>query len=155
MPCPHLVKRGASSSSQPGTHSTVILQQPAERGLRHDGRAGKIHPPQEVVAARVVPQGVEDASGETVVGRDRIRHPVGEMIRARTRLESHVVRAITVDDIALLYTDFRGTMRDESGKQVEVLPRAVEVLRRLPDGTWKLIVGDPGGRGSDAGAQRP
>ena len=27
--------------------------------------------------------------------------------------------------------------------------RAIEVLRRQADGTWKLIVGDPGGRASE------
>jgi uncharacterized protein (TIGR02246 family) len=87
------------------------------------------------------------ASGETLVGRDRIRGPVGGLIRAQTRLESRVVRAVTVDDVALLYSDFRGTTVNESGERVPMVSQAIEVLRRQPDGTWKLIVGDPGGRG--------
>jgi ketosteroid isomerase-like protein len=57
------------------------------------------------------------------------------------------MKAVTVDDIALLYTDFQGTTLDESGKTVEIRHRAIEVLRRQNDGTWKLIVGDPNGRG--------
>jgi ketosteroid isomerase-like protein len=37
-------------------------------------------------------------------------------------------------------------MSDGSGKTVAVHHKAIEVLRRQPDGAWKLIVGDPNGR---------
>src|SRR5262245_22579161 len=70
------------------------------------------------------------SSRETLAGRDRIRGPLAGMIRAKTRLASRVVRAITVGDVAMLYTDFRGTRLDDSAKPVEVLQRAIEVLRR-------------------------
>jgi len=79
-------------------------------------------------------------SGQTLVGLDRIRDVLAGMIRAKTRLQSRVINAITAGDTALLYTDFQGTTVDASGK-------TVEALRRQPDGTWKLIVGDPNGRG--------
>jgi uncharacterized protein (TIGR02246 family) len=85
-------------------------------------------------------------SGETLIGRNRIRELVGGLIEAKARLHSRVVKAVTVDDIAQLYTDFEGTMNDESGKTVVIRHKAIEVLRRQPDGTWKLIVGDPNGR---------
>jgi uncharacterized protein (TIGR02246 family) len=85
-------------------------------------------------------------SGETLVGRDRIRKVVGGMIEAKARLHSRVVKAVTVGDIVLLCTDFEGTMNDDSRKTVAIRNKAIEVLRRLPDGTWKLIVGDPNGR---------
>ena len=85
-------------------------------------------------------------SGETLIGRDRIRKVVGGLIEAKARLNSRVVKAVTVGDIAQLYTDFEGTMNDESGKSVAIRNKAIEVLRRQPDGTWKLIVGDPNGR---------
>jgi ketosteroid isomerase-like protein len=68
------------------------------------------------------------------------------MIRSETKLQSRVLKALTVDDIAQLYTDFEGTTLDGSGKPVEVRHEAIEVLRRQPDGEWKLIVGDPSGR---------
>jgi len=53
---------------------------------------------------------------------------------------------VTVGDIAQLFTDFEGTMLDDSGKTVLVRNKAVEVLRRQPDGSWKLIIGDPNAR---------
>ena len=47
----------------------------------------------------------------------------------------------------LLYTDWQATAVGPSGQPVEDCHKAIEVLRRQPDGTWKLIVGDPKGRG--------
>src|SRR5262249_37933849 len=66
-------------------------------------------------------------SGETVVGRDRIRDMLAGMIRTKTCLQSRVIRAVTVDDIALLYTDFEGTTVDASGKTAEARHKAIEV----------------------------
>jgi ketosteroid isomerase-like protein len=58
-----------------------------------------------------------------------------------------VVRAVAVGDIAILYTDFTGQRRDAVGRPTPMSSRAIEVLRREPDGGWRLIVGDPNGRG--------
>jgi uncharacterized protein (TIGR02246 family) len=85
-------------------------------------------------------------SGETIVGRDRIRDVVAGLIQSKTRLLSRVVEAITVDDLTMLYTDFQGATVDPAGKTIQLRSKAIEVLRRQPDGTWKLIIGDPNGR---------
>lgn len=85
-------------------------------------------------------------SGETLVGRDAIRTVLGGMIEARTRFSSRVIQAVTVGDIAQLYTDFEGTTVDGSGNTVAIRTKAVEVLRRQPAGSWELLMGDPNGR---------
>lgn len=85
-------------------------------------------------------------SGETLVGRDAIRKVLAGMVEAKTQFQSTVLRAVTVGDIAQLYTDFEGTRIDDAGNTVQVRNKAIEVLRRQPDGDWKLIVGDPNGR---------
>jgi len=59
-------------------------------------------------------------SGETLVGRDRIRQVLAGLIAAKTRLHGRVVKAITVGDVALLYTDFQGTTADATGEEVEM-----------------------------------
>jgi uncharacterized protein (TIGR02246 family) len=87
-----------------------------------------------------------DRSSETLVGRDAIRKVLGSMIEAKTHFRSRVIKAVTVGDIAQLYTDFEGTAVDGSGKSVALRNKAIEVLRRHHDGSWKLIVGDPNGR---------
>jgi uncharacterized protein (TIGR02246 family) len=85
-------------------------------------------------------------SGETLVGRNAIRKVLAGMIEAKTQFQSRVVRAVTVGEIAQLYTDFDGTRIDESGNTVPIRNKAIEVLGRQPDGTWRLIVGYPNGR---------
>jgi uncharacterized protein (TIGR02246 family) len=85
-------------------------------------------------------------SGDTIVGRDKIHDVLAGVVKAKTRLDSRVIRTVTVGDIATLYTDFEGTSVGASGKASDVRHKAIEVLRRQPDGTWKLIVGDPNGR---------
>ena len=85
-------------------------------------------------------------SGETVVGRgSRIREVIAGLTCLKTKFKSRVLQATTIHDVALLYTDFQGIYLYASGKTIEVRSKAVEVLRRQPDGAWKLIVGDPNG----------
>jgi uncharacterized protein (TIGR02246 family) len=85
-------------------------------------------------------------SGETLVGRERMRRVLAGLIDAKTRMQCRVVQAVAAGDVAILYTDFQRTTVEPSGKTVEVNQKAIEVLRRQPDGTWRLIVGDPNGR---------
>src|SRR5438132_1312930 len=89
-------------------------------------------------------------SGETIVGRDRVRDMLMQMIRSKTKLQSRVIKAISADDVAVLYTDFQGTTMDVSEKTIDIRYNAIEVLRRQPDSCWKLIVGDPSGREGNA-----
>ena len=85
-------------------------------------------------------------SGETLAGRDAIRKALAGMIEAKTQFQSRVIKAVTIGEIAQLYTDFDGTKIDESGNTVPIRDKAIEVLRRQPNGDWKLTMGDPSGR---------
>jgi uncharacterized protein (TIGR02246 family) len=91
------------------------------------------------------------ASGETIGGRDGIRRVVAGLIQGKTKLKSRVVKAVTVGDVTLLYTDFQGTTVEASGKTIELNHHAIEVLRRQSDGAWKLIMGHPNARGGNVG----
>jgi uncharacterized protein (TIGR02246 family) len=81
-------------------------------------------------------------SGETVKGRDAIQTVLSGLIARKERLRGRVVKAVVAGDTAVLYTDWQGTA--DGGEERS---RAIEVLRRQPDGTWLLVVGDPNGRG--------
>jgi uncharacterized protein (TIGR02246 family) len=101
----------------------------------------------EAVAALYAPNARFVArSGETIIGRDRVRDMLARMIQSKTKLQSRGVKAISIDDVAVLYTDFQGTTMDASEKTIDVRYNAIEVLRQQPDGCWKLIVGDPNSR---------
>ena len=69
------------------------------------------------------------------------------LVQSKTKMTSRVVKAITLDNVTLLYTDFQETTVDDSGETIELRSKAIELLRRQPDGTWKLFVGDPNARG--------
>jgi hypothetical protein len=89
--------------------------------------------------------------------RAAIREVLSRLIAARTRRACRVLRCMTfggsgggegdAGDIAVLYTDFTGEQRDAAGQATPLDSRAIEVLRRDADGAWRLIVGDPDGRG--------
>jgi uncharacterized membrane protein/ketosteroid isomerase-like protein len=85
-------------------------------------------------------------SSEILVGHNAIQKALGALIEAKTHFQSRVVRAVTVGDVAQLYTDFEGITIDDSGKTIAIHHKAIEVLRRQPAGDWKLIMGDPHGR---------
>jgi uncharacterized protein (TIGR02246 family) len=87
-----------------------------------------------------------DRTGEILIGRDRIRDILAGLINSHTRLHSRAIKTVVVDNIALLYTDFDGTTIKASGSTAETAFKAIEVLRRQPDRTWRLVVGDPRGR---------
>jgi uncharacterized protein (TIGR02246 family) len=128
-----------------GTKSTMLPHKPEDwpRLFVEHLNAGDL----EAIAALYAPNArFVGRSGETIVGRDRIRDMLTRMIRSKTKLQSRVIEAISVDDVAVLYTDSQGMTMDASAKTMDVRYKAVEVLRQQPDGCWKLIVGDPNGR---------
>jgi len=84
---------------------------------------------------------------ETIVGRDRIRSVLAELIDRKIHFKSRVHQTAAVDDIAMLYTDFM--LQPGSSGEYRKTSKAIEVLRRQPDGTWKLLIGDPAGRNPD------
>jgi uncharacterized protein (TIGR02246 family) len=85
--------------------------------------------------------------GETVVGHDGVRRMVGSMIETQTQMQCRVAAVVTVGDVALVYNDWRRTAVDPSGRTTNLGGTAIEVLRSQSDGTWKLVIGDPPGRG--------
>ena len=85
-------------------------------------------------------------AGGTLVGREQIRAVLAGLVNEKRQWECQVVQAVIVDDVALLYTNFKDAGADSGSRAVNIDQRAIEVLRRQNDGTWKLIVGDPLGR---------
>ncbi|MHB0987803.1 MAG: YybH family protein [Bellilinea sp.] len=87
------------------------------------------------------------SSGETLTGREQVRLVLAELLRTQTQMQAQVIKVINVGDIAVLYTNFQGTTTEASGKTVQISQKAIEILRRQADGSWRLVVGDPNARG--------
>jgi uncharacterized protein (TIGR02246 family) len=86
------------------------------------------------------------ASGEILCGRERIRPVIAGLIARKTRMYGRVLQVVRAGDVAVLYTNWEGSSVEPSGARIEYRSRSVEVVRRQPDGSWQLVVGDPGGR---------
>ena len=56
-----------------------------------------------------------------------------------------VVRA--GDDLAVLYNEWSLTANGPDGKPIAMSGKAMEIVRRQPDGTWLFAVDDPFARG--------
>lgn len=86
--------------------------------------------------------------GEEHVGADAIRAVIEAWIATRPEVETRVTRVLRAgDDLAVLYNDWRAVIVGADGKRSEGAGKAIELVRRQGDGTWKFVVDDPRARG--------
>lgn len=52
-----------------------------------------------------------------------------------------------VGDLAIVYNDWTETGTDADGRSFERAGKAIEVVRRQPDGSWRYVFDDPYARG--------
>jgi len=83
--------------------------------------------------------------GSVVTGDDQLRAGLAGFFAIRPTLVPGRRRVVVAGDTALVVHDWqlRGALPD--GTPVEQQGRAVDVLRRRPDGTWRLLIDDPWG----------
>ncbi len=80
-------------------------------------------------------------------GPAAIQPVLEELIASKPRLECEVKRVVRAGDgLALLYNDWRVTVGGEDDLSIERTGRAVELVRRQADGTWRFVIDDPYGR---------
>jgi len=64
------------------------------------------------------------------------------------KITMKVVRVVPAgDDLAVLYNDWSLIGKAADGSAVEMKHKAMEIVRRQPDGTWRFAVDDPYARG--------
>ena len=74
--------------------------------------------------------------------------PSRAMVAAKARLTMNVTKVLRGgDDVAVLYNDWRMTVTGPDGKAQESSGKAIEIVRRQADGSWKFVVDDPNARG--------
>lgn len=81
--------------------------------------------------------------GEVHAGRDAIRGALGELLALRPTLESVVTEVHEAGDTALVLVDWKlhGTAPD--GTAVQQSGTSADVLRRRPDGTYRIVIDHP------------
>ena len=82
------------------------------------------------------------------VGSAEIRSVIEKMLEEKPHLSCDVRRVVRAgQDLALLYNDWTMTSVGPGGQTVERTGKALELVRRQADGTWRYVIDDPRGRG--------
>ncbi len=86
-------------------------------------------------------------SGAFVTGRRAIREVLARFIAVRRTFEIEIGRAIQTGDIALLVSSWK-LQGEHRGEAYETSGRTADVVRRQPDGSWRLVIDSPYGEGA-------
>ena len=86
--------------------------------------------------------------GGVSTGHAGVRAVFEPMLATHPRIKLEVVKVIpTGKDLALVYSDWTLSATGADGSPIERSGKAIEVMRRQPDGTWRVAIDDPVGRG--------
>ena len=86
--------------------------------------------------------------GSLARGHAEIREVLGRLIAVSARMRSEIVKVVPGGhDLAMVYNDWHVSGKRADGQPVEASGKALEVVRRQPDGTWRFILDDPYARG--------
>jgi ketosteroid isomerase-like protein len=70
------------------------------------------------------------------------------LLATRPRIKLEVVKVVqTGKDLALVYNDWTLSATGADGNPIERSGKAIEVVRRQPDGSWRFAIDDPTARG--------
>lgn len=87
--------------------------------------------------------------GHVVTGHAAIREVLQGMMRANAKGTLDAVTAVPSTDGSVAFTRAKGwsTGPGPDGKPVTTHFHSIEVVRKQPDGTWRIIIDDPSGQG--------
>jgi len=68
-------------------------------------------------------------------------------VDAKAKVKLTVTQTILAGDIAATYNDWSGVMTGPDGAKIEMAGKAIEIVHRQPDGTWRFIIDDAFARG--------
>jgi len=92
--------------------------------------------------AGFVPQGAA-----AVNGVEAIRAALAGFVAMKPRVTMNVTKVVRAgDDLAVLYNDWSMSATAADGTATSSTGKAIEIVRRQADGTWRFAVDDPYGR---------
>jgi ketosteroid isomerase-like protein len=83
--------------------------------------------------------------GQFVKGREGIRQNLQGFVDMQGKLESKIKRVFQASDLALVISEWSFSGTGPDGNPVNYASTATDVLRHLPDGTWRVIIDNPWG----------
>jgi ketosteroid isomerase-like protein len=84
--------------------------------------------------------------GTVVTGHSEIRRALARLTIVPTVVDIRIVKVIETDCVAVLYSDWQSRATAADGRVAETSGRALEIVRRQPDGRWLFAIDDPFGR---------
>jgi uncharacterized protein (TIGR02246 family) len=86
--------------------------------------------------------------GSVARGHAEIRLVFERLLAMQAKMSTEIVKVVqSGEDLAMVYNDWSMSVKRPDGQPVEVRGKAIEVVRRQPDGTWRFILDDPYARG--------
>ena len=90
--------------------------------------------------AMLVPQ-----PGEAVTGIDGIREALSAFLALRPTFNLEVRKVLQTGDIALSFAEWTLSGTGPDGEVIEMAAQTSDVLRRQPDGSWRIVIDNPYG----------
>ena len=86
--------------------------------------------------------------GGVCTGHAAIRAVFEPMLATHPRIKLEVVKVVpNGKDLAVVYNDWTLSATNPDGSPIERSGKAIEVVRRQADGSWRFAIDDPVGRG--------
>jgi uncharacterized protein (TIGR02246 family) len=86
--------------------------------------------------------------GEEVTGVEAIRDALQQFAALKPRLRGEITNVLTAGDVALVHNRWQLEGTQPDGSVVELRGQSADVLRRAPDGGWRILIDDPWGAGA-------
>jgi len=83
--------------------------------------------------------------GSLTHGPTGIRRALAAVIAMKGKLEFKVTRVLEASDLALVIGVWSFTGTGQGGEPVKMASKSADVLRRQPDGSWRLVIDNPWG----------
>jgi uncharacterized protein (TIGR02246 family) len=85
--------------------------------------------------------------GEEVKGLEAIRSALQQFAALKPRLHGEITKILTAGDVALVQNRWQLEGTQPEGSPIEMRGHSADVLRRAPDGGWRILIDDPWGGG--------
>ena len=83
--------------------------------------------------------------GQKVKGRQAIRAALDLFTALKPRVHGEITNVMTAGDVALVMNRWQLEGTQPDGAPVEMRGHSADVLRRAPDGGWRILIDDPWG----------
>ena len=78
-------------------------------------------------------------------GRKEIRKHLEGLLALKPKFSNKIFQTIIVDDVAMVFSNWRVTGTSPNGETIEVSGHSFDVLSRQPDGKWLIAIDNPYG----------